>query len=291
MHSLPRTFSQVVFGLASPLATVLGNFRSKTRSLLDALRDHLTWTPFMIIFFTGLPMHVLVALLAHPLGINMTWGATLKSLGQSNFFLEIPLLCEWECFTFLPGLTPTAVLITESSSESLTTVKRFWPVFLISTVWLAGIGVLGTSIVPLEWQIMGFFTIWPSIWLTSMHILYPFALVRCLHRLDELVFEPFLWQGRSSLTPLSLLRCRTRHSCASPSERCTWPAPNPNRPSDLSRLPSDSAFASHTSSLLRLLSSFHTRGPATYLLMAGTTNSQVSGSKGGPRGRASPPLT
>ncbi|KAK0542272.1 hypothetical protein OC846_006670, partial [Tilletia horrida] len=80
----------VVFGAASQLATVVARFRSKQDGFFDALLEHIIWTPFLVIFFTGLSMHVLFAVIAHPLGINMTWGATLKSLSKSNFFNEIP---------------------------------------------------------------------------------------------------------------------------------------------------------------------------------------------------------
>ncbi|KAK0569588.1 hypothetical protein OC861_000768 [Tilletia horrida] len=143
----------IVFGVASPIAMVIARFRSKQDGFFDALLEHLIWTPFLVIFFTGLSMHVLFALIAHPLGINMTWGATLKSLGKSNFFNEIP------------GL-----------------FKRFWPVLTISSAWIVAVVILGTPLVPLEWQISGFFTIWPSIWICVMHIIYPFALNPALLR-------------------------------------------------------------------------------------------------------------
>ena len=70
----------VVFSAAGNLSTAIGRFRAKKAGLFEAALEHIVWLPFMLTFFGGMSYHVLTALLAHPLGINMVWSSTVKSL-------------------------------------------------------------------------------------------------------------------------------------------------------------------------------------------------------------------
>ena len=56
----------------------------------------------------------------------MTWAATKKEVERSNFFKEIPKI-----------------------------FKRFWLPLLVSILILAGIVIVSTPLVPLEWRING----------------------------------------------------------------------------------------------------------------------------------------
>ncbi|CDU25172.1 uncharacterized protein SPSC_05006 [Sporisorium scitamineum] len=144
----------VVFAAGGNVAQILARYRAKADTLFNLVKEHLTWIPYLLIFFGGLSFHVLTALLSHPFGINMTWGATLKDLEDSNFFIEVPLI-----------------------------LKRFWKVLLLSIVCIAAVIVFQLpGVLPLEWQIIGFYTYWPPLVLAIMHILYPIALNPALLR-------------------------------------------------------------------------------------------------------------
>jgi O-antigen ligase len=56
----------------------------------------------------------------------MQWAATKKEVERSNFFKEIPKI-----------------------------VKRFWFPLLLSFALIAGMAVLSTRVVPLEWRVTG----------------------------------------------------------------------------------------------------------------------------------------
>jgi hypothetical protein len=56
----------------------------------------------------------------------MTWAATKKEVERSNFFKEVPKI-----------------------------LKRFRVALIISTIIIAGMIVLSTTLVPLEWRIGG----------------------------------------------------------------------------------------------------------------------------------------
>ena len=45
---------------------------------------------FFTIFFSGLSIPIAAALIAHPLGIDMSWTTTSKSVEKSNFFKQLP---------------------------------------------------------------------------------------------------------------------------------------------------------------------------------------------------------
>lgn len=134
----------VVFSGLGNCANIIAKFRSRRYTFGTALREHVVWLPFLVVFFSGLSFHVLTAIIAHPFSYNMTWGATNKDLEDSNFFLEVPAI-----------------------------LRKYWRMLAVCIVILAGTAVLSTGALPLEWQIHGgFFVIWTPILLSSMHILY-----------------------------------------------------------------------------------------------------------------------
>lgn len=94
-------------------------------------------------------LHLTQAILAHLFSYNIQWSATKKEVERSNFFKEVPKIA-----------------------------KRFWFAYVISIAILAGMVVLSTSLVPLEWQIGGdgWAVIFPLAVSTGCHILFPIVL-------------------------------------------------------------------------------------------------------------------
>ncbi|SJX61509.1 uncharacterized protein SRS1_12495 [Sporisorium reilianum f. sp. reilianum] len=143
-----------VFFVGGNVANIMAKYRAKVDGLWNLTKEHLKWAGFMVIFFGGLSYHVMTALLSHPLGINMTWGATKKDLEDSNLFLEAPLI-----------------------------LKRFWKVFVIAVASIAAVIVFQMPhLLPLQWQIQGFSIFFPLVLVSSLHLLYPIALNPALLR-------------------------------------------------------------------------------------------------------------
>jgi cellulose synthase/poly-beta-1,6-N-acetylglucosamine synthase-like glycosyltransferase len=143
----------IVFSAAGNLATIIAKFRATRQGLLEAFFEHIVWLPALCVFFSGISYSVLMAIFAHPLGINMTWGSTLKDLEESNFFVEVP------------GI-----------------FRRQWRPFLLCGSVIAGVIVCTTSAVPLIWRVTDPLIIFPCVWACAMHILYPIALNPALLR-------------------------------------------------------------------------------------------------------------
>jgi len=81
---------------------------------------------------------------------NISWSATIKEVQRSNFFKEIPKIA-----------------------------KRFWFPLSLSIVLIAGIIILSTSLVPLEWRVTGqdgWAVIFPVALMSGCHILFPIVL-------------------------------------------------------------------------------------------------------------------
>lgn len=138
----------VVFNGLGLVGQILAKFRSRWYTLGQAMREHLTWLPFMIVFFTGLSYHVCTAVLAHPFGYNMTWGSTNKSLDDSNFFIELPAI-----------------------------FKKYWKMLIVCVATVAGFIVIETTLLPIQWQLHGGATVlFCPLWIAGAHILYHVAL-------------------------------------------------------------------------------------------------------------------
>ena len=143
----------VVFVCAGNVAQIVCRYRAKVGGIFHLMLEHLVWIPYMTVFFGGMSYHVFTALVSHPVGINMSWGATVKDLEDSNFFLEVPAI-----------------------------LKRFWRPLLICFILLGGVVVCSLDVLPLEWRIQSFFTFWPLLLGASCHILYPIVLNPALLR-------------------------------------------------------------------------------------------------------------
>jgi len=137
----------VVFSAAGTVALCIVRFRAGVGNIFALLLENFKYMPFLLVFFGGLSYHVSTALLSHLLGYNMTWGATLKDIEMSNFFVEAPLI-----------------------------LKHHYRVFLLSLVMIGGMAILTTDVLPLEWRVQGVFVVFPTFFLYSLHILFPILL-------------------------------------------------------------------------------------------------------------------
>ncbi|UZJ55708.1 hypothetical protein CBS101457_005028 [Exobasidium rhododendri] len=136
----------IYYGLGT-LSLCIGRFRAGAGGFFPLLFEQCTYLPFMIVFFGGLSYHISSALLSHLFSFNMTWGSTLKDIELTNFFHEVPLI-----------------------------LKRHNRVFISSTILIAGLAILDTELIPLEWRINGFFVLFPPMLVYSFHILFPIVL-------------------------------------------------------------------------------------------------------------------
>ena len=84
------------------------------------------WALFSFFFFGGLSIPLSQAILAHLFSYDMTWGTTSKEVERSNFFKEVPKI-----------------------------FRRFRVSLLVSFVIVAGMAIVATPLVPLQWRIGG----------------------------------------------------------------------------------------------------------------------------------------
>lgn len=82
----------------------------------------------------------------------MTWGATSKEATDTSFFQEIPTIIKKFKLTFIWCIAMIAMMIV-----------------------LAGVGPVG-KLIPYDWQITNFVTIWPLANIVSCHFLLPLVL-------------------------------------------------------------------------------------------------------------------
>ncbi|GAA5859429.1 hypothetical protein JCM8547_006817, partial [Rhodosporidiobolus lusitaniae] len=137
----------VVFSAGGTIATMFSRYRSQAATLRVAVFEGLFNIIPAVIFFSGIAFHVLTALLAHITSYNMQWGATLKSLDNPTLAKELPSVG-----------------------------KRHWLTWLLSLGTIAGVVVLSTDLLPVEWRIEKFTVIFPLLWLCAGHALYPILL-------------------------------------------------------------------------------------------------------------------
>ena len=102
---------------------------------------------FFTIFFSGLSIPIAAALIAHPLGIDMSWTTTSKSVEKSNFFKQLPKI-----------------------------FKGFWKQMLISLLALVGMVLTTTSIMPVEYRVNDLTVLIPMILIFGCHLIWPFVL-------------------------------------------------------------------------------------------------------------------
>jgi hypothetical protein len=80
----------IVFSLMAPFAFGVFLYRSRQMTLIAGLWNMIKWTPFFVVFFSGMSFHVGNALLARVIGYNSKWTSTAKELENSTFFKELP---------------------------------------------------------------------------------------------------------------------------------------------------------------------------------------------------------
>ena len=136
----------IVFIGGGNVALIISQARSGRRSFFDALLKQVMWIPALVVFFGGLSFHILIALIAHPFGVNMTWSATVKDVEESNFFIEVPRI-----------------------------FKRFWACYLVMFLFIASMIVVNLPFVG-TYAIQGWPIYVPACLLVSFHILYPIVL-------------------------------------------------------------------------------------------------------------------
>ncbi|KAL5532158.1 hypothetical protein ACEPAF_5722 [Sanghuangporus sanghuang] len=150
MHSFEiwLATTTIFLGLGTVAFSLL-EYRLGEKGFLKAFMINIKWLPFFFFFFGGLSIHLSVAILAHLFSYNITWSATKKEVERSNFFKEVPKI-----------------------------LKRFWVAWSISIILFAGIAVLTTSLVPIEWRVdgSGWAVIFPLSVVCGCHILYPIVL-------------------------------------------------------------------------------------------------------------------
>ncbi|KAL7424392.1 hypothetical protein Q5752_000074 [Cryptotrichosporon argae] len=137
----------VIFCGLSNVSSAIFQYRLNTNSLGNALVNNFKWIFFFFFFFCGMPWHLTTALLAHLTGYNMQWSSTVKEVELSHFFKEWPAM--W---------------------------KRFWDIWIVSWVILAGMIVFATPIVPDGYRITNFTAILPLAAQAGSHFLYPIVL-------------------------------------------------------------------------------------------------------------------
>ncbi|KAJ3529181.1 hypothetical protein NM688_g7887 [Phlebia brevispora] len=143
----------VVFFGSGNLGFTLLEYRLGERELIWGLLENIMWIPFFFFFFGGLSIPLSQAILAHLFSYNISWGATKKEVERSNFFKEIPKI-----------------------------FKRFWFPLAVSVVLIAGIIIVSTPLLPVQWRISG----------EGWAVIFPVALVAGCHILFPIILNPWL---------------------------------------------------------------------------------------------------
>ena len=103
----------VVFSGAGNLALAVVRYRGEggRSNLLVQLWVCFRWVPLLFVFFGGISMHVGQAILAHMVGVDMSWGATAKEVSDTSFFIEMPVIIRRFKFAFLFCVLMVALVI------------------------------------------------------------------------------------------------------------------------------------------------------------------------------------
>lgn len=137
----------VVFSAGGTVARLLCFLRSKQEGFWHALKRQFVYFWPMIVFFSGLPYHILLAILAHPIEYNMTWAATQKDVQETSMMDEVKDI-----------------------------FSRYWHCYLIMTSFLALMLLFGTNLLGQEFCIYGLNLFWPGSITIFGHFMYPFLL-------------------------------------------------------------------------------------------------------------------
>lgn len=138
----------VVFDVSVPVANAIYRYRSRQSPLFYALLENFKWIVLLCVFFGGLSLHITKALVYHLLSLPLTWGSTAKTLDNSYFLKELPMI--WRRFKYMYAFVSLA---------SLSCI------------------ILALSIVPIGWRIEpSVFTGLPIAWTLACHAASPLIL-------------------------------------------------------------------------------------------------------------------
>ncbi|SPO23573.1 uncharacterized protein UTRI_02252 [Ustilago trichophora] len=137
----------VVFSAGGTVARLLCFLRSRQKGFLHALKRQFVYFWPMIVFFSGLPYHILLAILAHPIEYNMTWAATQKDVQETSLIDEIKDI-----------------------------FSRYWHCYLVMASFLTLMLLFGTNLLSQEFCIYGFNLFWPGSITIFGHVMYPILL-------------------------------------------------------------------------------------------------------------------
>lgn len=136
----------LVFNVLGPTTNALIRYRAREGKFWETLYDNVKWSVLLIIFLGGISMHLSYALIAHLFSLKMEWGATAKSLESGTFTSELPKI--WSRFKWMYA----------------------------TLAFLAALQIVLACAVPLKYQIWGFTSNGPLIFMMMMHAIMPFAL-------------------------------------------------------------------------------------------------------------------
>lgn len=144
----------VFTGLGNLSLAVLRYRLKEPGSLVGHYLNNAKWIPMLTIYLGGVSLHVSQAILSHFFEIDMNWGATSKELLYVPFHEELAKVLKKFKGTFVFCLASTLVI------------------------------VLGYWVVPYQWQIRDFASIFPFAMLVGCHFLLPIVLNPALLQLS-----------------------------------------------------------------------------------------------------------
>lgn len=136
----------IVFSGFGMLSIAVYRYRIGELGFLASIFQNIKWVLLLYIFFGGISIHVSGAILSHLFGVNVQWGATMKEVQDTTFFVEIAKL-----------------------------LKKFWVTFTFCIVMIGAMIYL-TQFAPALWRIDQFIAIVPLGALIFSHFLMPIAL-------------------------------------------------------------------------------------------------------------------
>ncbi|ORY80976.1 putative glucans biosynthesis glucosyltransferase H [Protomyces lactucae-debilis] len=136
----------MTFNVFQPVVNAIFRFRTRKGNLFLSLWENFKYITLLCIFFGGLSMFLTVPLLAHLFEIPISWGSTSKTLENSHFLKEMPMIWRRYKWYYLVWITMALAMI-----------------------------IIGTA-VPAQWRINDLLTVLPMAWMVACHLLSPLVL-------------------------------------------------------------------------------------------------------------------
>lgn len=92
----------IIFDVISPIAYCIVRYRLDQLKLQDSALQVVTWTPLLVLYFSGISFHLSKSILCHFVGVNMEWTATAKELETTGFFIGMDKI--GQDFKYMYGL-------------------------------------------------------------------------------------------------------------------------------------------------------------------------------------------